>query len=266
MGKLTLNENMLTVKEGMGKSTLLPLDALRLVYIFFPGTFKWRVITSTQSIDGYNLDDFVHLSEETASRLFDEFRQALANERDFVLSGIKLCLADYNNHSAIITLKDVKKSKSNILEKLLYYRETRIEKLNKWLATYPAVTLQGGFAGGIAVIDKNGFSKGKDKFIAWKEVGTIQVAEKNFGTSDFLIIPNGVSAGMFSFKKYRYTLGNISTKKKELYIAECNFWRTMEDSRDDIPQKIRELSELKEQGVLSEEKFIEAKKKLLAEI
>jgi|GEM_PF-3152024 len=265
MGKLNLNENMLTVKEGMGKSTSLPLDALRLVYIFFPGTFKWRVITSSQSIDGYNLD-VAHLPGDTVSQLFDEFNQVLERERDFVLSGMKLCLADYNNHSAIFTLKDVKKSKTDILGKLLYYRDARIEKLNKWLATYPGVTLQGGFAGGSAVIDKNGFSKGKDKFIAWKDVGTIQVVEKNFGTSDFLIIPEGVGASMFSFKKYRYSLGNIGTKKKELYIAECNFWRTMEDERDDIPQKIRELSELKEQGVLTEEKFIEAKKKLLAEI
>jgi hypothetical protein len=266
MGKLTLNENMLAVKEGMGKSTSLPLDALRLVYIFFPGSFKWRVITSTQSIDGYNLDDFIHLSRETASRLFEEFTQVITNERDFVLSGMKLCLADYNNHSTIISLKDIKKSKSNILEKLLHYRDARIEKLNKWLATYPAVTLQGGFAGGTAVIDKNGFSKGRDKFVAWKDVGTIQVAEKNFGIGDLLIIPKGVGTGMFSLKKYRYTLGNIKMKQKELYIAECNFWRTLEDNRDDIPQKIRELSELKEKGVLTEEKFIEAKKRLLAEI
>jgi len=265
MGKLSLNENMLTVKEGMGKTTSLPLDALRLVYIFFPGTFKWRVITSTQSIDGYNLD-VANLPGDTVSRLFDEFNQALTRERDFVLSGMKLCLADYNNHSAVISLKDVKKSKADILGKLLYYRDARIEKLSKWLATYPKVTLQGGFAGGSAVIDKEGFVKGKDKFIAWKDVETIQVVEKNFGTADFLIIPKGVGTSMFSFKKYRYSVGNISMKKKELYIAECNFWRTMEDERDDIPQKIRELSELKEQGVLTEEKFIEAKKKLLAEL
>ena len=266
MGKLSLNENMLTVKEGMGKTTSLPIDALRLVYIFFPGTFKWRVITSTQSIDGYNLDDTAHLAGDTVSQLFDEFNQVLDGERNFVLNDIKLCLADYNNHSAIISLKDVKKSKADILGKLLYYRDTRIEKLNKWLATYPKVTLQGGFAGGSAVIDREGFVKGKDKFIAWKDVETIQVVEKNFGTADFLIIPKGVGKSMFSFKKYRYSVGNISMKKKELYIAECNFWRTMEEERDDIPQKIRELSELKEQGVLTEEKFIEAKKKLLAEI
>lgn len=266
MGKINLKENMLAVKEGMGKSTSLPLDALRLVYIFFPGTFKWRVITSTQSIDGYNLDDTAHLSGDTVSQLFDEFNQVLERERNFVLNDIKLCLADYNNHSAVISLKDVKKSKCDVLGKLLYYRDTRIEKLNKWLGTYPKVTLQGGFAGGSAVIDKEGFVKGKDKFIAWKDVETIQVVEKNFGTADFLIIPKGVGTSMFSFKKYRYSVGNISMKKKELYIAECNFWRTMEDEGDDIPQKIRELSELKEQGVLTEEKFIEAKKKLLAEI
>ena len=262
MSKITLNDNMLIIKEGMGKHTSLPLDALRLLYIFFPGNFKWYVVASSQDIDGYNLDS---LPEDNFSRVIEELKEKLLVEKNFILQDVKLCFADYANHSAVISLKDVKKNKVDLLDKLLLYRKPRVDKLNQWLATYPEVRLEGGM-GSKAFVNREGFRKGENKFIPWKEVGTIQIAEKNFGISDMLVIPEGVGTGLYSLKKYRYSLGNISTKKKWLYIAECNFWRTMEDPQEEIPDKIKELSQLKEQGILTEEKFNEAKKKLLAEI
>jgi hypothetical protein len=86
----------------------------------------------------------------------------------------------------------------------------------------------------------------------------------NFST-DLLVIPKGVSSGMFGFKKYRYSL-RISLKKKEMYIAECDFWRSGEPTvkgATDVPRQIEELAQLKEQGILSEEKFQAAKTALL---
>jgi hypothetical protein len=262
MGKISLKDNMLIVKEGMGKYTSLPLDALRLLYIFFPGNFKWYVVASSQNIEGYNLDS---LPEDAFSRVTAEFKEKLLTEKTFILKDVKLCLADYANHSTVISLNDVKKSKVDLFDKLLLYRKPRVDKLNQWLTTYPEVRLEGGL-GAKAFVNKEGFRKGDNKFIPWNQVGTIQIVEKNFGLSDLLIIPQGVGTGIYSLKKYRYSLGNISTKKKELYIAECNFWRTMEAEQEDIPEQIKELSQLKEQGILTEEKFNEAKKKLLAEI
>jgi len=220
------------------------------------------VVASSQNIEGYNLDS---LPDDTFSRVTAEFKEKLLTEKTFILKDVKLCLADYANHSAIISLYDVKKSKVDLFDQLLFYRKTRVEKLNQWLSTYPEVRLEGGM-GAKAFVNKEGFRKGENKFIPWSQVGTIQIVEKNFGLSDLLIIPEGVSTGMYSLKKFRYSLGNISTKKKELYLAECNFWRTMEEEHEEIPEKIKELSQLKEQGILSEEKFNEAKKKLLAEI
>lgn len=262
MSKITLQDNVLTVKQGLGKYVSLPLDALRLVYMFFPGTFKWYVVASRQDINGYNLDS---LPEETIRKLFGELNEVIARGRSFTLGDFKLCLAGYDNQSALISLKDVKKNKLDLLDRLLVYRKARLDRLEQWLLTYPEVRLDGGM-GAKAFINREGFRKGSDKFIPWKEVGTIQIAEKNFGISDFLVIPQGVSTGLYSLKKYRYSLGNISTKKKELYIAECNFWRTMEEKEEDVPQKIRELSQLKDQGILSEEKFNEAKQRILAQM
>jgi hypothetical protein len=262
MSKISLKDNMLIVKEGMGKYISLPLDELRLLYIFFPGNFKWYVVASSQNIDEYNLDS---LPEDAFYQVTAEFKERLLKERSFILKDVKLCLADYANHSAVISLNDVKKCKVDLFDKLLFYRKPRVDKLNQWMTTYPEVRLEGGL-GAKAFVNKEGFRKGDNKFITLNQVGNIQIVEKNFGLSDLLIIPQGVSSGMYSLKKYRYSLGNISTKKRELYLAECNFWRIMEEKQEDIPGKIKELSQLKEQGILSEEKFDEAKKKLLTGI
>jgi len=262
MSKMTLQDNILTVGQGLGKYITLHLDSLRLVYMFFPGNFKWYVLTSSQDINAYNLDS---LPDDTAGKLFKEIQEMVSQGSSFSLSDFKLCLAGYDNSSALISLKEVKKSKVDVLGRLLSYRKTRLEKLNQWLLTYPEVKLEGGM-GAKAFINREGFRKGNNKFVPWSEVETLQVVDKNFGMSDFLVVPKGVSTGLYSLKKYRYSLGNISTKKKELYIAECNFWRTLAENEEDVPRKIKELSQLKDQGILSEEKFQEAKQKILAQM
>ena len=156
MGKITLKDNMVIVKEGMGKYTSLPLDALRLLYIFFPGSFKWYVVASSQDIEGYNLDS---LPEDTFSQVTAEFKEKLLKEKAFILKDVKLCLADYANHSAVISLNDVKKSKVDFFDKLLFYRKTRVDRLNQWLTAYPEVRLEGGM-GAKAFVNKEGFRKG----------------------------------------------------------------------------------------------------------
>lgn len=261
MNRISISENVLTVKEGWSRPVSLTLDALRLVYIFYPGTFKWYVVSSKQDINGYNLDA---LPEDKISSVFGEFKSILDQKKTTGMGNVKLCLADYNNQSVMFTFKDLKASNVDIFEALMRYRKPRIDKLNKWLASYPVVSIKGGM-GQEATINHEGFRHGK-KFVDWKDVATIQIAEKHFGMSDMLVIPRGVSTGMYSFAKFKYSLGNISTKKKELYIAECNFWRTLADGQHDINLKLKELVEMRDQGILSEEKFTQAKQKLLAQI
>jgi hypothetical protein len=261
MNYISINENVVTVKKFMGKPISLALDSLRLVYIFFPGTFKWYVVTSKQDINGYNIDALI---EEKIPGVFGEFKKLLENKRNTGLRDVKICLADYNNQSVMFDFKDLKASKVDFFEALLRFRKDRLEKLKKWLATTPEVKIKGG-RGQDAYLGQEGFRDGK-KFVNWKEVATIQIVEKNFGVSDLLVIPKGVSTGMYGFKKYKYSVGNISTKKKELYIAECNFWRTLSAEQDNIDEKLKELAEMRDQGILSEQKFSEAKKKILVEI
>jgi hypothetical protein len=260
MGKIIVEENNLVIKEGITKKTLMPMDALRLIYVFLPESLKsWFVVSSSSGIEGYELDSVSDGSIEELSRKFDDM---IRQERAYKLSGIKLCLADYENHSVIVPLKDFKSSKIDIFSTLLLHRPQRLAKRRQWLNSRPEVVLK-GVMGQKAVLDSRGFRRGK-KLIAWKDVGTLQIDTVNFSTN-LLVIPKGVSSGFFGIKKYQHSLG-ISLKKKELYIAECNFWMSYLQQETDVPQQLEELALLKEQGILSEEKFQAAKRVLLEKI
>ncbi len=260
MGKITVKENDLVIKEGITKKTVMPMDALRLVYVFLPESLKnWFVVTSSSGIEGYDLDDVAEKNINDLSRKFDDM---IHQEKAYRLSGIKLCLADYENRSIIVPLKDFKTSKIDIFSTLLLHRQQRLVKRREWLDSQPEVVLK-GVMGQQAVLDSRGFRRGK-KFISWEDVGTLQINTVNFSTN-LLVIPKGVSTGFFSLKKHQYFLG-ISLKKKELYIAECNFWMSRLDQGTNVPQQLEELALLKEQGVLSEDKFQAAKRVLLEKI
>ena len=217
MGKLKLQENQIIVKEGLFKKVSLPLDSLRLLYLVSPGTFKWYVVTSSSMTEFYNLDV---LPEESFKELVKEFSAQIKEEKAHRLTGLKLCLADYDNHSAIISFKDLKLSNIDLFEKLLTYRKERLRKLTEWLNNSPQVEIKG------AVLSREGYRKGKNKFIDWKDVGAIQSETVNFNTS-VLMLPKGSSGGMFNLKRYKYSIQRIPEKKKEIYMAECNFWHSL---------------------------------------
>ncbi len=218
MGKIIVKENNLVVKEGFTRKTILAMDELRFVYLFMPESLKsWFLVTSSSGIEGYNLDT---VSEDNIAELTRKFDDMIRQERGYKLSGIKVCLADYENRGVIVALKDFKTAKIDIFSQLLQYRQERLKKLNEWLNQNPEIVLKGVF-GQQAFVDARGFRRGK-KFIAWQDVGTLQVNTVNFSTN-LLVIRRGVSTGLFSFKKQQYFIG-IPLKKKELYLAECNFW------------------------------------------
>jgi hypothetical protein len=236
------------------------MDALRFIYVFLPESLKsWFVVSSSSGIEGYELDSVADENINDLSRKFDDM---IRRERAYKLSGITLCLADYENHSVIVPLKDFKSSKIDIFSTLLLHRPQRLARRREWLAGQPEVVLR-GVMGQQAVLDSRGFRRGK-KILAWQDVGTLQINTVNFSTN-LLVIPKGVSSGFFGLKKHQYSLG-ISLKKKELYIAECNFWMSRPEQETDVPQQLEELAQLREQGVLSEEKFQAAKRVLLEKI
>jgi len=63
-------------------------------------------------------------------------------------------------------------------------------------------------------------------------VGNLQIDTNNVITR-FLVIPKGVGTGYFSLKKFKYFI-SIPQKKKELFIAECNYWISRLDNLQQI--------------------------------
>lgn len=227
MSKLILDERKLLVKEGIFNQVGLEMDSLRFICLVIPGTYKWRVISSSQQIEFIHLD---LLDEKIALALSDELTEFIHREKAHHLAEMKLCLTDYGNYSAVITFKDLKKGNFDFFQRLHSFRKERIHKLKEWLRTDPRVELRGAF-GATASLDRQGFKRGKKKFISWGEVGSVHTETVNLSTH-LLVLPIGVSGGMFSLKKYKYSLQNIPAKKKEFYIAECNFWRSIQTSQE----------------------------------
>lgn len=235
MGKIKINGNQLMVKEGIFKKITLSMDSLRLVYLFLPESVKsWFVVSSTSGIESYDLDSVSNDNIESMTRKFDDM---IRQESYFKLAGIKLCLADYNNRGTIVPFKYFKSCKVDIFSHLLRYRRERVTRREEWLKTNPEVELR-GVMGQRATVDAKGFRRGK-KSIGWKDVGEIQLDTNNLNTH-LLIVPKGVGSGFFSMKKYKYFL-TVQQSKKVLYVAECNFWRSLLEEQ---PEKVDKKEEL----------------------
>ena len=196
------------------------LDQLRLFCIIVPGDFKWRVVTSSQEFVFLFPDLLPSDEAETIYGLLDELLSS-NNPNDF--SGISLCLADYQNQGDEFSLHKMKKTRASLLAGLYKYRQDRVKKLQQWLADNPQVILKGGL-GSKAILDQDGFHV-KKKTLAWPEVNTISVETMNGFITHMFVLPEGRSGGMFDLKKGKYSLARIPTKKKNLYVGECNFWK-----------------------------------------
>lgn len=239
MSKITVQDKAIIIKEGLTKKTVMQLDNLRLLYLFLPENLKsWFVVSSTSGIEGYDLDQVSDENIEGLSRKFDDL---IKREKAGKLTGIKLILADYGGQSVILPFKDIKKSKIDMFATLLRFRQQRLSKLSVWLQNTPEATLK-GLMGQQALLSKQGYRRGK-KFLAWQDVGNLEINTVNMSTH-FLVIPKGVSTGFFSMKKHKYSM-LISIKKKELYIAECDFWMTRVNQKTKTKQKKAESMEAK---------------------
>ncbi len=239
-GKFTLSDNLLEFKQGMFKKISLPLDSLRIVTLFLPGSSKWRIFFSTSESEYINLD---LLPEENFSGIIKsltEIWDKLSEQTDkkitdrdklSALDCIKLYLVDYDNNFAGISLKDIKLSNVDFFEKLSSNRKERINRLEKWKGSNPEVVIKGSW-GSTAVLSKEGFKKGKN-LMPWNEVDTIYEETSHSLTSmtTLYVLPKGVKSGLFSFKKFGYGM-RVPTKQKELYKVECNFFRNIFFSKD----------------------------------
>jgi hypothetical protein len=265
---LSLANGKLVVKEGWGKEVELALDDLRLLYMvsYFDFRFQFLTNTSKQSVSVMDLDS---LSAEKQDSAFQTLRQMMEAGKNFALKNVFLCMASYGRESILFTLLDLKRSGVDIFTPLMAGSAVRQEKLKKWLAGDPHVVLSGG--GSTAVVNKAGFKVGS-KFLPWSETATIKIQINEtafFKVASLLVVPNGVSTGSFGMKQYKYSLRNIKRNRLELYYAECTFWRLQADKKTQetgLTERLTALKDMRDQGVLTEEKYQKAKSQILSEL
>lgn len=217
MARIRLESNVLTVPEGLLKRTSLALDSLRLVYLIATTSGRWYVVASSQGLSYIDLDG---VDQGTLSGLADEISNTIHGKAN--PSGLWLALADYGNASALISLVALKQARLDPMPALAETRKARQQRRDAWLAGNPLVELKNNL-GASARLNRTGFHRGK-RFIAWHDVGSVQTETTNGILTDLMLLPHGSTGGMFNFRRLRYSLRLIPSKKKELYAAECFFW------------------------------------------
>jgi hypothetical protein len=219
-------------KSSFNKSSQWYLDQLRLFCIILPGSFKWRVITSAQE-QHFLFPDI--LPEDVENEIYELMEAFVLNGNVNDLKGIKVCISHYDNAGEVFDLGKLKTRSVELLTALYHYRQERREKLNQWLSNKPQVILRGGL-GSKAILNQDGFHL-KRKQITWQDVKGIQTESLTslFTTTHLYMLPEGRSGGFFDLRKGKYALKLIPTKQKELYAAECHFWKTIVNKKNEDP-------------------------------
>jgi hypothetical protein len=211
-----LQGDTLQVREGISRRTALRLDELRLVYLVVRTSARWYLVASSQSMAFVDLDG---LDDAHSAELERMLRDVLAQRRP---AGGSLALADYSGGSAYIPLEAARRGAPDLLEALARSSEVRRRRRESWLAGSPMVQLRGNL-GATATLTPTGFAR-RGRYIAWSDVGSVNVETTNGLRTDLLLLPHGRRGGMFDFKRFRHSLPFVPTKRKELYQAECTFW------------------------------------------
>jgi uncharacterized membrane protein len=207
------------LKKGVFGSSEWALDQLRLFCVIVPGSFKWRVITSSKELSFIFLDILPSEQEYGFYGVLEEICST-GNPND--VSGLKICLADYNDKGVVFDLSKLRNNSKAFIASLYHLRDERKKRLEQWIRGNPQVTLRGGL-GSRAILNRDGFHL-KKRSISWKDVDKINT-ETSIGASHMFVLPTERSGGFFDIKKAKYALARIPSKKTELYAAEAFFWK-----------------------------------------
>jgi len=215
-------DTVFQIKKGwFEKPEVLNVNNLRLASVVITSGFKWRLTSTQHSIGGYYLD---LLTEKESHYLYEILETAIMGKnRDCV--GITVCLSDFGKQGILLKLTDIRNRYPALLAALYRCRHERKKRLYQWLNTNPVVTLKSRY-GTKFQLNKSGYNCGY-KLIPWSEVGMLKILSTT-GNTTLNILPKGSSGGMFSTFKAKDSI-SILERKSDLYIAEFNFWRELEN-------------------------------------
>jgi len=211
-----LEGDVLRIREGFTRRTVLDLGALRLAFLVVRTSARWYVVASSTSMAFVDLDG----GDDRERAAVETMLTAVLGQRR--ASGGSLALSDYAGGSALMPLEAVRRGAPDLVAALARTRPRRLAARQRWLAGSPRVDLRGSL-GAVATLTPDGFRRG-ERFIAWTEVGAIHVETTNGLRTDLLILPRGRRGGMFDLKRFHHSLPFVPGRRKELYQAECTFW------------------------------------------
>lgn len=203
---------------GLFGGSTFALPDQRLMYAIIPGSFKWRVTSSSQSMSYLALDQ---LDDEAFAEIIGNLTAAVAQKN---AAGVQLVMADYRGRAALIGLSRLGRNPA-LLEAIARTRPRRLEKLRQWLAADARVLMKG------ISFTAAGIERGKS-VLPWDEVETFQTMTTNGMLTSLEIVLKKTKQGRFTGKERHLSeplLTAFSPSLKEWYAAECFFWTQLHD-------------------------------------
>lgn len=209
MGSIKLEGNALLIagSKSSDPALTLHLDDLRLVFLFLPQQFKWRIISPSET--QYRYLDVDALSDEEFSLLAGELRQ----QQTLLGGSFLLVLKDYGGHSVTLPLKDFVQDGLDIFAELARSRGTRVAKREAWLQQSPHVTVNN------ITFDLHQAQQGTGKAVPWHALERIEINQtQSLGTNNYFhFIP--LQKGIKKFFQ------GVPSNQIEAFLAEIHFWR-----------------------------------------
>jgi|GEM_PF-2663748 len=204
---------LLTPFPGFFGGKTFPLADLRLLYVIVPGNFKWRLTSSSQTMQYIPID----LLEEAK---FTEFNNTLIETvRTKSAAGIQLVVGDYRGNGAIINLSRLGRDTS-VLEAIARTRSRRLETMRNWMKGNPRVILQ------TLALTTAGIERGK-YHRPWNEIDTFQTFTQNGIITSLTAVLSETKRNRLTGKERHLTeqlIYALPPSRKEWYSAELFFW------------------------------------------
>jgi len=214
MVNLTLEKDKLLVTLGSEpvRTWTVRLNALRKVFLFMPGQYRWHCSRTTV---GHNVANLDGLSAEDLADLLARLT-ALETSRD----EFKLLLEDYFGHCLVLSLAEMDASGIDLLAQLDGYRQERRQKVAEWTRHGPGLIITGAL-GDKATLGPEGVRCGHvDPFMAWSELDRVEVrADRQAGLDAYRFVPKPGSGC------HEFTV-RMPTLKAQPFMAEYTFWHS----------------------------------------
>jgi hypothetical protein len=217
MAEITLQGNELRIEEHKLTSTetvALPLDSLRLAYLFLPQGFKWGLVTPSKTV--YRYLDLDSLTEAEYQSLYEQ----ISGQWKPLWGSFKFVLKDLRGQASMISWKDLSRAGIDLMPALAQSRAARRAALASWLQGGGKVTIESkGLLGADVTLDAQG-ARANDRAIPWASLRQVRMAQvSQFSSSTAIGFEATKESRLKGFQL------RVPGKQVEEVLAEVHFWQ-----------------------------------------